>query len=260
MAADLSRNRFRETLIVEIDASELTLGRLDQLTHDISALIREVGGEVTGAGRDAVQWVVEDIRRESPLRLELSPRPTRQDVPEHLVRQVAAVITQGITVIETKPERPDHFNDTALDRAKDLASRIGEDVHAVSFRSSNGVQGEPVRVTKRLAANVDEVIGPRLERFGSVEGRLEGLLTHSRRVFYIWEASTGRRVECIFGDRIPVENVLAAFGRRVSVRGLIRTRKTGEKLSVEVGDLDVFPPEEELPTVDEIVGIIRDTG
>lgn len=256
MAADPSSSG--SGLIVEIDASELTLGRFDQLTHDIAALIREVAGEL--AGRDAVRWVVEDVRRESPLRFELSAHPTKEEVPKHLVSQVAAAITSGITLIEERPERPAYFTDTALDRAKDLASRVGDDVRAVRFRTRNGDIGEPVTVTKRLVANVDDLIGPRLERFGSVEGRLEGLLAHTRRVFYVWEPLTDRRIECIFGDRIPLDEVLSAFGRRVSVRGLIRTRKTGEKLSIEAREMYVFPPEEELPSVDEIEGILTDVG
>jgi hypothetical protein len=260
VAADPNRGNSEDGLSVEIDASELTLSRLDQLTHDIAALVREVTGELTGGGKDAVQWVVEEIRRESPLRLELSPRAAKDDVPPQLVGQVASVITEGIALIEERPERPRYFNDTALDRAKDLASRIGDEVRAVRFRRRNGALSKSVTVTQRLAANVDEIIGPRLERFGTVEGRLEGVLVHRRRVFYIWETLTNRRVECTFGDRIELADVLAAFGRRVSVRGLIRTRKTGEKLSVEAGDLYVFPPEEELPTIDEVQGILRDTG
>jgi hypothetical protein len=246
VAADPNRGVWGDSLIVEIDASELTLGRFDQLTHDISALIREVAGEVTGEGRDAVRWVIEDIRRESPLRIDLSPRPAKDEVSPDLVRRVASAITQGIAVIEERPERPEHFNDTALERAKDLATRVGEDVHSVRFRSKNGVAAEPVAVTKRLAANVQEIVGPQLERFGTVEGRLEGLVVHQRRVLYIWETLTNRRVECFFGERIPLDEVLAAFGRRVAARGLIRTRKTGEKLSIEANELHVFPPEEDL--------------
>jgi hypothetical protein len=250
----------RENLIVEIDAGELTLGRFDQLTHDISALVREVAGEVTGGGRDSVRWVIEDIRRKSPLRLELSPHAASEKVSPQLVQEVASAITQGIAVIEERPERPRYFNDAALDRAKDLASRLGEDVQAVRFRSRNGAASEPVAVTKRLAVNVDEIIGPRLEQFGSVEGKLEGLIVHRRKVFYVWETLTNRRVECVFSDRIELDEVLAAFGRRVSVRGLIRLRKTGEKLSIEASELYVFPPEEELPTIEDIEGILQDTG
>lgn len=247
-------------LIVEIDASELTLVRFDQVAHDVSSLIREVAGEVTGEGRDAVQWIIEDIRRESPLRLELAPRPATQRVPPDLVERVATTITEGIAAIEERPERPRYFNDAALDRAKDLSSRLGEEVLAVRFRSRNGEISEPVAVTKRVAVNVDEIVGPRREQFGSVEGKLEGLTVHGRRIFYVWETLTNRRVECIFSDRIPLEDVLAAFSRRVSVRGLIRLRKTGEKLSIEARELFVFPPEEELPSIEEIEGILRDTG
>lgn len=258
MAAAPSQDRAGERLIVEIDAGELTLGRFDQIAHDVSALIREVAGEVTGEGKDSVRWVIEDIRRESPLRLALSPRPARDDVSPDLVGRVATAVTEGIATIEARPERPPHFNDTALERAKDLATRLGDDVRAIRFRSQNGSPSALVTVTQRLAANVQELVGPQLERFGSVEGRLEGLVVHERRVFYVWEVLTNRRVECVFGDRIELDKVLAAFGRRVSVRGLIRTRRTGEKLSIEAKELFVFPAEEELPSVEDVQKIMRD--
>jgi hypothetical protein len=41
------------------------------------------------------------------------------------------------------------------------------------------------------------------------------------------------------------------------VRGLIRTRKTGEKLSIEAGELFVFPPEEDLPSIEDVQKIMR---
>ena len=111
-------------------------------------------------------------------------------------------------------------------------------------------------VTKRLAANVEEIIGGPIESFGSVEGKLEGLLLHDRRTFYVWEALTGRRVECNFLNRIPLDEVLAAVGKRVAARGIVRRRRTGELVRVEAEELRVFRPQHELPGLDDVVGIM----
>jgi hypothetical protein len=40
----------------------------------------------------------------------------------------------------------------------------------------------------------------------------------------------------------------------------VKSRKTGEKLSIEVTRLRVLPPEEELPTAEEVLGILRNHG
>ena len=97
-----------------------------------------------------------------------------------------------------------------------------------------------------------------LQEYGSVEGRLEGLITHGKRRFFIWESLTNRQVECQFADRIPLQDILAAYERRVAARGLIHRRRTGEKLSVDVEDFRVFRPEAELPSVERIQEILRD--
>jgi len=131
-------------------------------------------------------------------------------------------------------------------------------VRAVRIRRERvGKPVERVTVTKRLAANVEEIIGAQVESFGTVEGRLEGLIVHDRRRFYVWDALTSRRVECSFGNRIPLDDVLGAFGQRVAARGIVRRRKTGEPVSVEANELRVFPAEDELPGLDDVQGIMR---
>jgi hypothetical protein len=237
----------KTNLVVEIDADDLTLGRFQQITQSLSGLVREVGEGVAKEHREPVRWVVSDLRRGSAV-LELTPQRSRDDVPPDLPDRIADVIASGMALIEKQAERPAFFSDKALERARDLASPVGNEVRAVRIRRERaGKPTERVTVTKRLAANVEEIIGGQVESFGTVEGRLEGIVVHGRQVFYIWEALTNRRVECNFGNRIALDDVLAAFGKRVAARGIVRRRKTGEPVTVEVNELRVFPAEDELP-------------
>jgi hypothetical protein len=245
-------------LTVEIDADALTLGRFQQLSEHLAGLIREVGNEVGEKHRDPVKWIVSDVRRGSVV-LELTPQRSSEKVPPDLPDRIADVIASGMAVIEERAERPPFFTDRALEEARHLSTPVGTDVRAVRIRRERkGKRPERVTVTKRLAANVDELIGPKVESFGTIEGKLEGIVVHDRRTFYVWETLTNRRVECSFGDRIELKEVLDAFGRRVAARGIVRKRKTGEPLSVEANELYVFPAENELPGLDDVQGIMRD--
>ncbi len=246
----------RTNLTVEIDADALTLGRFQQLAQSLSGLIREVGEGVAEEHRDPVRWVISDVHH-SNLVLELTPQRTRDNVPPDLPDRIADAIVSGMAVIEERAERPPFFSDAALERAKELANPVGDEVRAVRIRRRGVQEGERVTLTKRLAANVDEIIGAPIETFGTVEGRLEGLMTHGRRTFYVWDAPTNRRVECQFGNRVELGEILSAYGKRVAARGLIRRRKTGEKVSVEVAELRVFPSEDDLPSVDDVQAIMR---
>lgn len=245
------------TLTVEIDAEELTLARFQALAQSVSGLFREVARQVAETGPEPVRWVISDIHH-SALTMEVAPHRAHENVPPDLPDRIADVIASGMGLIEQRAERPPFFSDKALERAKDVAAPVGDDIRAVRIRRKRaGAPLERVTVTKRLAANVEEIIGAQVESFGTVEGKLEGLIVHDRRVFYVWDALTNRRVECSFASRIPLDDVLAAFGKRVGARGIVRRRKTGEPVSVEANELRVFPAEDELPGLDDVQGIMR---
>ncbi|HET8558162.1 MAG TPA: hypothetical protein VFL58_12730 [Gaiellaceae bacterium] len=243
-------------LTIEIDADALTLGRFQQMTRSLAALVQEVGANVAEQHRDPLRWIVANVRKQSPYTIELAPERTGEIVPPDLPERAVLAVASGISMIDKRAERPPYFSDRALEQARDLAS-TGEDVRAVRiWARSDGKGPEEATLTARVVANVEDLIGGQVESFGTVEGRLEGLLTHDRRRFYIWEALSGRRVECNFGNRIPLDDVLGAYGRRVGARGIIRRRKTGEPVSVEVNELRVFPTEDALPGLSDVEGIV----
>jgi hypothetical protein len=106
--------------------------------------------------------------------------------------------------------------------------------------------------------NVDEVLGAPLESYGTVEGTLEAFNLHGQKpTFAVYEPLTGHRVDCHFTASVTVDDLRPAIGNRVGVRGPIKTRPSGVRMSVEAETLYVLPDEPDLPGPDEVVGILK---
>ena len=144
--------------------------------------------------------------------------------------------------------------DTALIKLRDLARLTSPETPSVKV--SNG-EGAAIRLSTRLVENVEAVLAPEFTSIGTVEGLLQGLITHGKNRFLIFDPLSGRQVTCYFSDRIPWKDVHAAFGQRVAATGTIRSRRGGEKVSIMVTRLYVFPLESELPSAADVLGILK---
>jgi hypothetical protein len=170
---------------------------------------------------------------------------------------MSKAVRDGISQLQERALRPAYFSDAAIDTAKKLA-KLSTDKRVRRMEVSNG-HGTAVVITSQLVANVDKLVGPVVESYGTIEGRLEGVVVHGSRRFFIFDSLANKQVTCEFGDRIPLKAIFDAFEKRVAATGLIRARLgTGERVSVEVAELEVFPSDQHLPSVDEIVRLFGD--
>lgn len=105
----------------------------------------------------------------------------------------------------------------------------------------------------------DADLHPRVEglaSIGTIEGELEGSILHGRKRFLLHDRLTGRRVPCCFDDAVSWEEIKDLFGKRIAVTGEIRSRRSGERASINVSSVYVFPRKEDLPTPDEVRGLL----
>jgi hypothetical protein len=106
-------------------------------------------------------------------------------------------------------------------------------------------------------AYVDELLGVRSNAYGTIEGDLLALNIKGRLKFSVYETLTDKPVTCFFPDKMFSE-VVAAIRKRVSAYGKISYKKNGEPKSIEIEELNVFPPEDELPRFSDMIGILKD--
>jgi len=91
--------------------------------------------------------------------------------------------------------------------------------------------------------------------FGSVEGVLKFESIQDEPALVIQDLLTNKTVKCRFLPHHFTKTVDGLW-ERVLVYGLIHSTETGEKISIDVEEVEVFLKEGDLPTTEEMIGIL----
>lgn len=160
-------------------------------------------------------------------------------------------IEGGLNLLEDAPQRPDKYDDQAITQAKVLAEVLSRVGGVFNGRDSSR------KITMQTSANAEKVLGVPLSGIGSVEGRLVLMKNYGRPEIAVEDRLTGRIVRCDFGD-LDLDELAPHFLNRVAVRGLISYRRTGEIRKIAVSDYRVLRGRADLPSADDVKGILRD--
>lgn len=91
---------------------------------------------------------------------------------------------------------------------------------------------------------------------GVLEGRLEGIRDASGSVrIAIKDFLYPRAINCAVPDNL-LDSALQSFRKRVEIEGRIHYRKDGTPISIEAESIEVLPEDDELPSADEVRGIM----
>ena len=96
-----------------------------------------------------------------------------------------------------------------------------------------------------------------VKSYGSVQGALEASPCGGEGRFVITEAQSGKAVQCVLRDEL-VHKAKVSIGRDVSVFGEKLSSKDGKSNAITGWKMRVLPLPEDIPTIDEIVGICPD--
>ncbi len=101
---------------------------------------------------------------------------------------------------------------------------------------------------------IDKLLPPDYEEYGSIVGTMEMITVHEKRIFNIYDELTGNRVECRFrADYLDQTKV--ALARRVEITGRIHYSGDNMPKTVTVDTIRVIPPQGELPQASDLEGI-----
>jgi hypothetical protein len=123
------------------------------------------------------------------------------------------------------------------------------------FMVQLGIDSRDIDFNQALIANIDEIIGGKYQSFGTVEGVLKAIDVSRRPVFRVYSLLTNKSVKCYFKPDL-LDNIKEYLEKRVSVSGIVTSREDGEKIGIKVESIDIFPDEKDLPSIEEIIGIL----
>ena len=235
-------------ITLELDEAEITVGEFTSAFDHFIGLVREVSKSVDGdAPRD---WLVKVYP--GSVGVGIYPKPGQTSAALHAVR---TVILDGMNAL-ADGRRPDKFTDKAISHASSISKVFEKHRRPVSgVRLWSGNQ-RSVNVKKEIAAEAAKILDAVFEDYGSVEGTLQVVTAHDKLECTIYDTLGNRAIKCdLAEERIP--EAINAFRSRVEVFGRVHYRKDGLAVRVIADKIIKFPSPQEIPTVQEMLGILR---
>lgn len=240
-------------LLLTLDRPDVSVESFAEAAQALVAVVREVASAMAGDARQPLRWVVRGLRAGSAV-LEAEPDVSDGVYGAVVIDDILRTTGEGMLALEAGDARPAGFTDAALRQAKRLATLLSDgEVGTGSVRFGEIL----VTPTTRLVATVNDEVRGTLKSFGAVEGVLLMVSKRDGYRFSVEDRLRGVRVECRFDDKL-LPTVLAAFEKRVSVRGVVWSRRDGQPTLVEVRSFEVLEDDARLPRAWEVRGILRD--
>jgi len=223
----------------------------DIFTDSINAffdLINEISKSAIGE-EENIPWFVK-VEKGS---INIIAEPKEKELSDRYLFN--KVINDGLKVINKGSKRPQYFTDIALKKLKKLA-KSSESKEGGIQKINIWTNGEPNKLSQNIVKNVDKILSHAYKAYGTIEGRLLLISDKKKFKFEIYDDLLDVSVRCYF-KKEKIENILKAFRKRVSVRGLINYRHDGVPISIKVDDFQQFKDNSELPSAYDVLGILR---
>jgi hypothetical protein len=215
-------------------------------------LLQSVARDVTGKEK-GVKWLV-SVKEGSNLII-AQGHPEKADA--HAVATTINSLDEGLKALDSGvSEPPEHFDGSALDFVRDLANLAEAGKKRGLEKVEILANGSPVGMTARAVVSLNRIEGKKYKAFGSVEGRLHTVSDRGGFRVAVYDSLRDKRVECNI-DKSTLDDALEAFGKRVTVHGMVTYQPNGIPERVSVDRIDVFKSHDELPPIECLRGIFK---
>jgi hypothetical protein len=230
----------------------LTLEELSRESADLSAALAALDRHISSRKTETVDFRVVDLGHQSPsaITIEAFARP---DSLEDNSRRVIPLLFDAIESLNSGEGFSDLPRDV-LEPIHRLAKSLAGEIKEIALECSS----KRVLVTERIRETLDEFLQTEKIAIGSIRGTLDYINLHGgANTFRIYPIIGPSYVTCHFPPDLK-EKAKQAIDRYISVSGDLHYR-AGEcdPSSIDAKNIEIMPPEEELPTLASLRGMIR---
>jgi hypothetical protein len=245
------------TIILEGSKKDDGKLRLEEFMQGLSVIVealKETERRLGGYGKSKTQYKIVHLSQKSPMTMTVEPINGYSKEEEIKVNPKSTINTfiSNLSVIKRRKVIPENLDYESLQKY----SRIGElrKTHISEITIKNG--RKKVKIDEKFRKNIHTAIGDDEYEEGSLVGTLETINIHGKKQFYIYPTLGAKKVQCIFKPEMK-EEVKQALYERIEVVGILRY-KSWDKFpyAINVKAINIYPPDDELPTFSELVGTI----
>lgn len=236
-------------LTLEID-SDIAPERFMTAARAFFGYVQELSRAFAPEG-DLPHWVVR-VKEGSTL-LAIDPTPA---VPAEVVNVILTRTAKGIGAVAEGGIEESGLPEEALRHLRTLAE-LAEGTKARPITMRVWVRKHPITISPAIARAVREDLRADYSDYGTIEGRLETIAeSHGSLQFMLRDPMLRQKVRCYFPEELLLE-VFATFRKRVEVAGVIHYRRNGVAMSIDAERIYGLPDDSELPTAEDVRGILR---
>lgn len=200
--------------------------------------------------KDTVYFKVVDLKKQSPASVVIEA--VSADPSTKRAEYVVEKFFTSLQKIE-KGEAPEGLTYSAYQAFKQVPSMVGNGVTELTISRN----GDSVPVNKSLVSKIDEILGPDDYEYGWAIGMLEKINLHANQnVFTIYSVAHKPPLRCVFHAE-QREDAIRAVGKHVEVRGFLKYKhrqRLSDPYEIIVDNIEILPPEKELPTFGQLRG------
>jgi len=212
-------------------------------------LISDVDCTISHQARGSIRWELLTLKKSSPAVVEFAP--VSKSKTEDRSAAVQLSILNGLEMLAERPEQPEHYSYSALEKARSIAEQAKK-LRGVIIYS----EGHESFIDERVFNNVGYLIESGTVSLGSIRGSLEAITVHDGHEFRIWPPETKQAVTCRFRKSL-LPNVVKHLKREVEVFGGVHRNADGAPFLIKVHDFTAMKPVA-FPGIHEMSGLLRD--
>jgi len=244
----------RITVTIEGSPQDKGRVRLSDFIKQLEAIktsLKQTERLVSDSDDPALYYKIVELTYSSPATVVIEPVEIADDASglgDRTVRQFVTNLNQV-----ARGRRPARADLPALQSYQGLTAMLKQHVGAVAIKHSGN---KSIAIDKRFATRIAKIIGPDELAKGSMYGMLEWLNLHRNiNRFHIYPTVGPTKVDCDFGPELKPK-VIRGIDQYVRVVGDLRYKHL-EKFpyAMNVADIEVMPPEDQLPTLHDLRGI-----
>ena len=226
--------------------------RFSDFVHEVNSMteiLNKLDHLISKSNEKTMYFRLTQLSYASPATMEVEGVPLSPRLD--LTSGVASRFMEGVESIKNGYAPPDFDRDlidSYLTLGKPLNHRITEKIY-----KSNG---KIVPLNVSLDESVKKILGEDEYSVGSVSGILELIDIHAgSNRFRIYPVAGAKYVDCYFSPS-QLDYAVTGIGKNVNVEGRLKYKsKERYPRSIEVKNLEVYPNEDELPSIFELEGI-----
>jgi hypothetical protein len=218
-------------------------------------LLKDVDAALAQKKKGNLRWKVTSLTK-SPMPVIGVTSYLRRTV-EDITSRVEREIFGNIAALNEKSELTRTFSDSSLARIERIAKttpRIGNSVIYIDTREA---ASPTVNITRETLEQVESIREPKSASWGTIYGKLGAIYVHNGNEYRVWDEDSGRPVVCTFKPS-EEQSIKDLLRYRVAVSGMIQANTHGLPISIRRVDQLEQIRESDLPTIEEMVGIVPD--